>query len=120
MVDNVLYIIGNGFDLHHGVASSYASFCRWLKQYDFELFNLYETVCSYDALWSDFETSMAYVDRDYFLAVGEAMLPDSKSGPDDWTMADIILGGDTARCMSENLLKIINKIFRHTSCSIST
>ncbi len=22
MVDNVLYIIGNGFDLHHGVASS--------------------------------------------------------------------------------------------------
>lgn len=44
MVDNVLYIIGNGFDLHHGVASSYASFCRWLKQHDFELFNLYETV----------------------------------------------------------------------------
>lgn len=61
MVDNVLYIIGNGFDLHHGVASSYASFCKWLKKHDFELYDLYETVCSYDALWSDFETSMAYV-----------------------------------------------------------
>lgn len=104
MVDNVLYIIGNGFDLHHGVASSYASFCKWLKKHDFELFDLYETVCSYDALWSDFETSMAYVDRDYFLAAGEAMLPDSKSDPDDWTMADYILGGDTARCMAENLI----------------
>ena len=79
MVDNVLYIIGNGFDLHHGVASSYASFCKWLKKHDFELYDLYETVCSYDALWSDFETSMAYVDRDYFLAAGEAMLPDSGS-----------------------------------------
>ena len=40
MVDNVLYIIGNGFDLHHGVASSYASFCKWLEKHDFELFNL--------------------------------------------------------------------------------
>lgn len=112
MVDNVLYIIGNGFDLHHGVASSYASFCFWPKRHDFELFNLYETVCSYDALCSDSETSMAYVDRDYFLAVGEAMLPDPKSDSDDWTMADYILGGDTARCMVENLIDDLKKDFR--------
>jgi len=29
--DNVLYIIGNGFDLHHGVMSSYKSFAMWLQ-----------------------------------------------------------------------------------------
>ena len=27
--DNVLYIIGNGFDLHHGVMSSFKSFAIW-------------------------------------------------------------------------------------------
>lgn len=118
MVDNVLYIIGNGFDLHHGVASSYASFYKWLEKHDFELFNLYETVCSYDALWSDFETSMAYVDRDYFLAAGEAMLPDSKSDPDDWTMADFLLGGDTARCMAENLIDDLKKDFHKWVCTL--
>lgn len=104
MIDDVLYIIGNGFDLHHEVASSYSSFRLWLKKNDYALFNLYETVCSYDALWSDFEASMAYVSRDYFLESGEVALPDLSSSLDDWTMADILLGGDMARSMAEDLL----------------
>ena len=54
---------------------------------------------------------MAYVYRDYFLAAGEAMLPDPKSDSDDWTMADYILGGDTARCMVENLIDDLKKDF---------
>ena len=42
MIDDVLYIIGNGFDLHHEVASSYSSFRLWLKKNDYALFNLPE------------------------------------------------------------------------------
>ena len=111
MSDNVLYIIGNGFDLHHGVDSSYASFCKWLKKHDPETLDIYETVCDYKAIWSDFETSMAYVSRDYFLAAGELFLPDTKSDPNDRSMADILLGGDMARSQAENLLDNLKKDF---------
>ena len=117
-MDNVLYIIGNGFDLHHGVSSSYSSFREWLRKNDFELFRLYETVCSYKALWSDFETSMAYVSRDYFLATGEMMLPDLSSDPDDWTMADMMLGGDMARSMAEGLVDNLKKDFHKWVCTL--
>lgn len=95
MTDNVLYLIGNGFDLHHGVQSSYGAFRDWLQKHDYETYNIYQSVCNYDALWSDFETGMAYVSRDCFLEAGMAFLPDTKSGPDDWAAADILLGGDS-------------------------
>ena len=61
---------------------------------------------------------MAYVNRDYFLAAGEAMLPESKSDPDDWTMADFLLGGDTARCMAENLIDELKKDFHKWVCTL--
>ena len=118
MLDNVLYVIGNGFDLHHGVNSSYSSFCQWLKTHDPETLDIYETVCNYDAIWSDFEASMAYVSRDYFLLAGELFLPDSKSDPDDWTMADIMLGGDAARSQAENLLDNLKKDFHKWVCTL--
>lgn len=65
MTDNVLYIIGNGFDRHHDVENGYNSFRDWLKRNDPELYHVYSSVCRYDALWSDFENGLAYVDRDY-------------------------------------------------------
>lgn len=118
MSDNVLYIIGNGFDLHHGIDSSYSSFCKWLKKHDPETLDIYETVCDYKAIWSDFETSMAYVSRDYFLAAGELFLPDTKSDPNDWSMADILLGGDMARSQAENLLDNLKKDFHKWVCTL--
>ncbi len=120
MTDNVLYIIGNGFDLHHGVNSSYGAFRDWLKIHDYETFNIYQTVCDYDALWSDFETSMAYVSRDYFLEAGIAFLPDLKSDPDDWTAADMLLGGDAATSMAAELLDNLKTDFHKWVCSLKT
>lgn len=73
MTDSVLYIIGNGFDLFHGIKSSYGSFRKWLQTHDYDTYQTYETVCDYDALWSDFETGMAYVSRDFFLESGLAI-----------------------------------------------
>jgi hypothetical protein len=111
MQDSVLYIIGNGFDLHHGVNSSYSAFSQWLKQNNPELFVIYSAICNYDALWSDFETSMAYVDRHYFTDVAELFLPDYSKDPDDWQMADILLPGDVAREHAETLISDLKESF---------
>ena len=34
-----LFIIGNGFDIHHSINSSYSDYREWLKGYDFDLYN---------------------------------------------------------------------------------
>lgn len=66
-----LYIIGNGFDIHHGLNTRYQSFGLFLKQHHNEL---YEELVKYfwlsdldgenpnvlrDPLWSDFEVNLA-------------------------------------------------------------
>ena len=66
--DNVLYIIGNGFDLHHGVMSSYKSFAMWLQRKNRALYEKLNDVCRVESLWRDFEGSLPYVDRAYFLS----------------------------------------------------
>ena len=35
-----LYIIGNGFDLHHKMDTTYASFGLFLKEYNYEVYEL--------------------------------------------------------------------------------
>ena len=111
MIDNVLYIIGNGFDRHHDVESGYNSFRDWLKRNDTELYDVYSSVCRYDALWSDFENGLAYVDRDYFINFAEAFLPDYSKDPDDWQMADILLAGDWARDKAYELISDLKTAF---------
>jgi hypothetical protein len=120
MFDDVLYIIGNGFDLHHGVKSSYGAFHDWLAVHDREICSIYEEVCDYEALWSDFESGMAYVSRDYFLETGIAFLPNPKSDSDDWTMAEMILGGDYASCAVSHLLDHLKRDFHRWVSSIAT
>lgn len=59
-----LYIIGNGFDLHHGIKSSYRNFRNWLNDTYPDLLNDIENVygdCEED-WWSDFENNLASSD----------------------------------------------------------
>ena len=102
--DNLLYVIGNGFDRHHGVRSSYLDFRDWLKQHHTELYSLYDLINHSDEKWSNFEAAMPYLGREYFLKIGQAFLPDYNTEPDDWQIADLLLGGDHVRCESERLL----------------
>ncbi len=56
-----LYIIGNGFDLHHCINSSYRNFWDWLEIYNpdvySDFFNIYEDIEG--EWWSDFENNIA-------------------------------------------------------------
>ena len=38
-----LFIIGNGFDIHHGVRSRYTDFADWVKTVDYDVHSAVET-----------------------------------------------------------------------------
>ena len=64
-----LYIIGNGFDLHHGVRCDFDDFMKWLKKNAKSLFTDLTQV--YDDAennnwWRDFENSLAQLNINYY------------------------------------------------------
>ena len=40
----IVFIIGNGFDLHHDINSSYANFCHWLQENDWDTLEQIEEI----------------------------------------------------------------------------
>lgn len=110
MYDNVLYIIGNGFDRHHGVKSSYQDFANWLKKNNWKLYEKLSEVCNVDYLWKDFEKALVDVNRDYFLNKGEVLLP--KDWTEDDSYAELFYAQDYVRGEAENLWSDIVKWFR--------
>ncbi|WP_292620253.1 AbiH family protein [Mesorhizobium sp.] len=55
-----LYVIGNGFDLHHGIESGYRHFGEYLKANDAATFEVVERYFELDAdFWSDFGARLA-------------------------------------------------------------
>lgn len=59
-----LYVIGNGFDVHHKVNSRYSDYLGWLKENKKDLYNkvtaLYEGA-EKDEWWGDFETNLGRI-----------------------------------------------------------
>jgi hypothetical protein len=64
MTSKRLYIIGNGFDLHHGLKSRYWDFRTYLLNKDENLVEKLEEYFGDDALWSDFEETLSYLDTE--------------------------------------------------------
>tara|TARA_R110002167_G_scaffold221368_2_gene426096 strand:- start:1140 stop:2051 length:912 start_codon:yes stop_codon:yes gene_type:complete len=60
-----LYVIGNGFDLHHKIDSSYSSFKEYVNAHDNELYTSIDNYLPTDEWWSDLEESFAHVDIDH-------------------------------------------------------
>ena len=77
-----LYIIGNGFDLHHGIASSYAAFGTYLRAIDRETFDIVTRYIAESELWSDLESALAYLDVETL--IGDAGSQLMGYGDDDW------------------------------------
>lgn len=59
-----LYIIGNGFDIHHGLKSSYWHFRSFVELHDKTLFENLEKYFNPDDLWSDFESTLEHLDTE--------------------------------------------------------
>jgi hypothetical protein len=60
-----LYVIGNGFDLHHGIPSSYKGFGEHLRVKDAATFDVVQRYFDVDAdFWADFEARLASLDSD--------------------------------------------------------
>ncbi len=62
-MNSTLYIIGNGFDLHHGIQSAYKQFGTFVQSNDSELYSLIENYFGADNdFWSEFEMRLADFD----------------------------------------------------------
>lgn len=59
-----LYIIGNGFDMHHDIKCSYRDFCEWLGENHSGLLDKMEEIygCCDSDWWSDFEHNLGEID----------------------------------------------------------
>lgn len=77
-----LWIIGNGFDLAHGLRTKYNDFKEYLDEYNPDLKSVLEEGC-YDPnfLWSQFEDALGYLDYDYLLDVYRAEVDTGLDSP---------------------------------------
>ena len=69
MIYKNLYIIGNGFDLHHGIKCGFTDFMKWVEKNDESLFADLTDVYNYDdkeKWWKDFENSLAKLNISYY------------------------------------------------------
>ena len=64
MCERQFWIIGNGFDLNHGLETRYSDFKQYLLEYDSTFIDVLE---SGSIFWSSFEESLAYLDFDDLL-----------------------------------------------------
>jgi len=79
-----LYIIGNGFDMHHGIASSYKQFGEYLEKEDNETYELIDRFIGLDdEFWNELEVRLAGLDSDYLLEDMSGFLP--SYGADNWS-----------------------------------
>jgi hypothetical protein len=60
-----LVIIGNGFDIHHKIASRYSDFKEYLRASNPELVELVEEFLPVEEYWNDLEAALANIDVDH-------------------------------------------------------
>lgn len=88
-----LYIIGNGFDLHHGIPSSYREFGRYLGNTDPTIYRLVDEYFSIDdAFWAEFEMRLADFDADNAVDYASQFLDDEGHGDFQYELEKIGTG----------------------------
>ena len=81
---SALYIIGNGFDRHHGIPSDYRDFGNYLKRIDRLTYRAFETYFNVDDdFWCDFEEQLANFDTDSVIDDASNFL--MSYGAEDWS-----------------------------------
>ena len=80
-----LYIIGNGFDIYHGISSRYTNFKEYLSDNDSALHDLVEEFIPAQEDWSDLEAALASIDIDNVVDNASQFLV--SYGAEDWSDA---------------------------------
>jgi hypothetical protein len=81
-----LYIIGNGFDIHHGIPSHYREFGKFLAAKDQETFDLVDRYFAVeDDFWFEFEDRLATFDADTLIEEASDFL--ASYATEDWSDA---------------------------------
>lgn len=82
-----LFIIGNGFDLHHGIPSRYSDFGRYVETKEPDVHRLIGEYLFFDKdFWNEFEDRLASFDSDQVIDYATNFLV--SYGADDWSDAD--------------------------------
>lgn len=113
-VDNpskTLYVIGNGFDIAHGVPSRYINFRDSMGKNNNLRRNL-ETYLKVDDLWSDFEEALAHIDGSGLLGTVDMWLDIMGAYKTDAQAADFCMAYETAAEPAMEILRMLPKSFR--------
>lgn len=109
-----LFIIGNGFDLMHGIPSSYYNFRDTIGKTNILRFTL-ESYIRADDIWGDFENNLAYLDREMMLGAVDDRLGDFgvlDEDDDDFSAADFFAAQEMAASPVFILTQDLPKRFR--------
>ncbi len=118
--NTVLFIIGNGFDLMHGVPSSYYNFRDSMGRHN-ELQEMLERYIKKEDLWADFEESLAYLDDEAMLGTVDDWMDtfDVKDQyDDDFSAADFFMAAETATAPALTIIRELPKRFKKWVCTL--
>jgi hypothetical protein len=106
-----LYIMGNGFDLHHGVASKYSDFKVYLAKHDRNLLYALENLYDCEDIWADFEKNLLTISRETFVEYISPFLPANEVDDDDFTYAELFFSQDHAGELVDRLTENLRRRF---------
>lgn len=88
-----LYVIGNGFDLHHGIPSTYREFARFLERSDRSVYRLIDRYFAVDSsFWFAFEERLAEFDEQQAVDDCSQFLDDKGGGDFQYELQQIADG----------------------------
>lgn len=111
MSEKTLYIIGNGFDLHHGIASKYSDFKAYLEKHDRNLLHALENLYDCEDIWRDFEKNLLTISRESFIKYISPFFPANEVDDDDFTYAELFFSQDHAGNLVDELTENLKKRF---------
>lgn len=109
-----LYIIGNGFDIHHRVPSRYENFQEWLFENDEDTYYRVEEIIGYDkpTWWNEFETNLGNPDGVKLYAEKVAFENQPDYGSDDYRDRDLYVAEYEVERDLGNLLTSLKSNFQ--------
>lgn len=106
-----LYVIGNGFDIMHGVPSRYSDFRDSMGKNNNLRWQL-ETYLKSDSLWNDFEEALAHINGSAMLGTVDMWLDNFNAYDEDAQAADFFAAIDIATSPATEIVQTLPIRFR--------